>query len=447
MAKANLISTFLLGLGFIAAAASPASYRFLDHAHHGPHGPDTFSLIQTDHVREAALLQTEYPIAMGQNAEHKNNLYSLYGLDWKVTGLIWCCILALGVTTFKATLTSPDSLLARGCLGCFYIVLSAAMIESNKWLMVGGRYPYPIMLTSGHMLVSFVLANILRLICPSLFPAAQNLSITPKFCLKFLPIGIPFAMSLVCGNWAYKYLSVSFLQIMKQSNVVTIYIFSAMVGLEAMRRCSSIILLGVLTGAFLAIRGELHFVWFGFLLQTASSLSEATKVIMQSFLMSGESRLDPLTMVLFMAPACLIANLIPLFVLEGARFDEIAASFHAMWPIILINGVMAFVLNVTVAQCIKQLSAVGYLLAGIVKDICIIASSTWLLGESLTGVQVLGFVIALFCVAMYSIYKRNADCFEDDRLLYGFARVFGFEKVYIKLGFETAFDGEVAAIK
>merc|ERR1719163_732528 len=150
-------------------------------------------------------------------------------------------------------------------------------------------------------------------------------------------------------------------------------------------------------------------------------------------------------MVLFMAPACLISNLGPLFVLEGPLSSEIFSSFQKMWPFVLINAAMAFILNVTVAQCIKQLSAVGYLLCGIVKDICIIATSTWLLDESLTGLQVLGFIMALFFVAMYSIYKRNADCFEDDQLFLGFARVFGFEKTYIKLGFGSCYDAETVA--
>merc|ERR1719272_2824828 len=90
---------------------------------------------------------------------------------------------------------------------------------------------------------------------------------------------------------------------------------------------------------------------------------------------------------------------------------------------ISINACLAFVLNLVVAQCIKQLSPVGYLLCGIVKDVCIIVSSAWFLGESLSSQQVFGFTLALSGVASYSMYKQHPDCFLDDRLLAGFSRV------------------------
>ena len=47
-------------------------------------------------------------------------------------------------------------------LGGIYIGLSSLMIESNKWLMAPGRFPYPCMLTINHMLMSTILANTLR---------------------------------------------------------------------------------------------------------------------------------------------------------------------------------------------------------------------------------------------------------------------------------------------
>eukprot|EP00927_Polykrikos_kofoidii_P062157 TRINITY_DN56978_c0_g1_i1.p1 TRINITY_DN56978_c0_g1~~TRINITY_DN56978_c0_g1_i1.p1 ORF type:complete len:496 (-),score=73.67 TRINITY_DN56978_c0_g1_i1:54-1457(-) len=308
-------------------------------------------------------------------------------------------------------------------LGLFYILVSSLMIESNKWLMAPTHFPYPLALTMCHMGMSFLLANVARLVMPSMFPAFAGLEISPRFCSKFLWIGIPFACSLVCGNWAYKYLSVSFLQIMKQSNIVTIYFLSVAAGLESLRRCNVILLAITLGGSMMGVEGELHFVLVGFLLQVVSSVSEAAKVVVQSLLMSGTTRLDPLTMVLFMAPACLLANMLPVILLEGPKCGEIWRQFMLHWPLVAGNAALAFILNCTVAQCIKQLSAVGYLLCGITKDVCIIVTSTWFLGESLSNMQKLGFTITLSGVASYSLYKQNASCFDDDNLLEGFKRI------------------------
>lgn len=331
----------------------------------------------------------------------------------------------LMIAGILAAVFMPTAAAVQGAaLGLLYIILSAVMIETNRYLMQPGHFPYPFMLTMNHMSMSFLLANVLCNVKPSFFPALEGLKVTPSFLWRFVPIGVPFAASLVCSNWAYKYLSVSFLQIMKQSNIVTIYVFSVLAGLEALRKCNVVLLAAILCGASLGVKGELHFVLVGFILQCISSLCEAGKVIMQSVLMSGQAKLDPLTMVLFMAPACFLANLLPLYFLEGHDMHNIMAAYKEMWPVLLGNACLAFCLNVTVAQCIKQLSAVGYLLCGIVKDTAIIVTSTWLLGESLTLQQQVGFTMALSGVALYSLYKQNIALFHEDSLVDGFRRVY-----------------------
>lgn len=342
--------------------------------------------------------------------------------DFRVQVAVFALVLVLCLVVAQLLYPGSAAIRAMG-LGFLYICVSAAMIESNKWLMLPGHFPYPLSLTTSHMFTSMILANILRHVCPSAFPALQKMEVTWWFCLKFVPIGAAFALSIVCGNGAYQYLSVSFLQIMKQCNVVIIYTFSTLCGLEALRRCSVILLACTLCGTMLAVHGELHFMLTGFVLQVVSSLSEATKVIIQGLLMSGSLKLDPLTMVLFMAPACLLANVVPFAIMEGPRIAEISLAFASHAPYVLGNAMLAFGLNVIVAQCIKQLSPVGYLLAGIVKDVCIIVTSAWFLGESLSTQQVFGFTIALSGVACYSLYKQNQDCFQDDHIIHGFQRV------------------------
>merc|ERR1719401_2956957 len=111
--------------------------------------------------------------------------------------------------------------------------------------------------------------------------------------------------------------------------------------------------------------------------------------------MNGEARLDPLTMVIFMAPVCWLATVFPLIIIEGSQARLIVARFTAFWPVIVGNTCLAFILNATVALCIKRLSAVGYLLCGIVKDSCIVVTSALFLGESLSRLQVCGFIISL----------------------------------------------------
>merc|ERR1740117_456630 len=127
---------------------------------------------------------------------------------------------------------------------------------------------------------------------------------------------------------------------MKQSNIVVIYTLSVLCGLEGLRRCSVLLLFGTLCGTMLAVQGEMHFKLIGFALPVVSSLSEAGKVIVQGLLMSGTYKLDPLTMVLFMAPACLLANIVPFLVLEAPRSAEILTQAHLVLPMIIFNAML-----------------------------------------------------------------------------------------------------------
>jgi len=161
----------------------------------------------------------------------------------------------------------------------------------------------------------------------------------------------------------------------------------------------------------------------GFVLQVVSSVADASKIVMQSILMSGTCKLDAPTTVLFMAPACLFAMAIPFLVLEAPRCSEIMTQLPLFLPMILFSCILAFSLNIVVGQTIKQLSPVGYQMVCIVKNISIIVSSSLFLGESLSAQQVVGMTVALSGVTLYSSYKRNLDCFDDGHLLQGFLRV------------------------
>jgi len=290
-------------------------------------------------------------------------------------------------------------------------------------LMLPGHFQFPMMLIMNHMMASWIFTSGLRLCCPSAFPALEHIEVNWTFRLKFLALGAMFCASIVFAIEAYNYLSLSLLQVIKHSNIVIIYALSVLCGLEAFKRCSVMILAGILLGVLMAVQGEVHFQLFGFLFQMAGCLAEAGKVVSQGLLMRGSAKLDALTLVLFMAPACLLANLLPFSVWEAHRAPEILAQFLLHYPMILANMSLAVALNVMIAVCIKHFSPVGYLVMGILKDIVIVSTSSIFLGESLTVQQICGFSIALSGVAAYSLYKQNIDFFVEDQLTTGFARV------------------------
>eukprot|EP00438_Fugacium_kawagutii_P017008 Skav232638 [mRNA] locus=scaffold12:239013:239624:+ [translate_table: standard] len=76
-------------------------------------------------------------------------------------------------------------------------------------------------------------------------------------------------------------------------------------------------------------------------------------------------KLDVLTFVMFQAPC----SLLPLLISVALSWESaIWLAFKAHWQMILLNALNAFALNVMIATTLKRLSAVAFVIIGIVKD-------------------------------------------------------------------------------
>merc|ERR1719277_2253646 len=95
---------------------------------------------------------------------------------------------------------------------------------------------------------------------------------------------------------------------MKQSNVVLVFLFSLPLALEHFTWPRACVLLFIVGATGLTIHGDMHFSATGFTIQGCSMLCESLKLTLQSYSLSGEGRrLDALTYVLLVAPLVLTA--------------------------------------------------------------------------------------------------------------------------------------------
>ncbi|CAE7626029.1 unnamed protein product [Symbiodinium pilosum] len=260
--------------------------------------------------------------------------------------------------------------------------------------MQPGVFPYPFLLVTMHCFFCSFFAGVLLLVKPSLFPALTDpdkaVDITLMYCLReILPIAGCFAISLVTSNMAYKYCTVAFLQMMKESNIVTIYLMSVVAGIEDFSFVQIMILVAMVCATWTCVQGELHFSLSGLLLQASSSLAEAAKTIFQCLALAHGSgkKLDPLSAVLIIMPLCgLLLAMVILFHYHAYELTFVAMpSYGQIFELrtdLALNIANAFVLNVLIAMFLKILSPVAYILTGNVKDIAIVVMSALLLHDA-----------------------------------------------------------------
>jgi len=291
-----------------------------------------------------------------------------------------------------------------GAVCLTYIATSAALIRFNKYLVAHERFPYPMALSAIHMACALFLCSGFYLMRPSAFHSMASTEGKRRSLLSwFTPIGFTFAISLYSSNRAYMFANVTFLQFMKEGNVVITFLISCAAGLQAMNRVKFANILWISVFAALCVGGELNFVWMGFALQLLSQVAECSRVVLGECVLSGSSlKLDPLTYTLFAAPICLAVLLLGNYVSWDPAIIPRAVQ---LWHLLLPNAMLAFVLNLLVTIMVKEVSAVGAILTGVVKDICLVLLSAVAFGEAVTRQQMCCFVFILVGILFWSTSK------------------------------------------
>lgn len=195
---------------------------------------------------------------------------------------------------------------------------------------------------------------------------------------------------------------------LKAFTPVAVLIFSFFAGLEKASAMEVYIVMIICIGVALTSVGESYFSWIGFTFQSLGILAEASRLVMTNILMKS-LKLDPLSSLYYIAPLCcvFIAPACMFFELQDLPFDRMQTK--EFMGTMLINGGVAFTLNVAVVLLISNTSALVLTLSGIVKDILLVILSIAIFGSPVTPLQYFGYGVALLGLNLHKEYKKNPE--------------------------------------
>ncbi|KAH8424413.1 uncharacterized protein LDX57_002164 [Aspergillus melleus] len=284
-----------------------------------------------------------------------------------------------------------------------WIGLSSSVILFNKWVLFSAKFDFPLFLTSWHMTFATVMTQILAHFTDKL-DSRHKVPMTPVTYTKaIVPIGIMFSLSLICGNLAYLYLSVSFIQMLKATNAVATLLATWAFGIAPanMRTLGNVMF--IVVGVVIASFGEIKFDTVGFLIQIGGIIFEALRLVMvQRLLSSSEFKMDPLVSLYYFAPACAVTNGIVTYFYELPRLTMGDINNLGISTLVA-NALVAFLLNVSVVLLIGKTSAVVLTMAGILKDILLVVASMVIFLDPVTLQQFFGYSIALGGLVYYKL--------------------------------------------
>jgi hypothetical protein len=285
-----------------------------------------------------------------------------------------------------------------------YITLSSGVILYNKWVLSPKyfNFPYPITLTMIHMGFSGVVAFFLIRVFKVVAPVKMTFEI---YATCVIPISAFFASSLWFGNTAYLHISVAFIQMLKALMPVATLFMAVLCGTDKLRWDVFFNMVLVSVGVVISSYGEIHFNIIGTAYQVTGIFAEALRLVLTQVLLQKKGlTLNPITSLYYIAPCSFAFLSIPWYFLEkpGMEVTQIQFNFWTFFT----NAVCALALNFSIFLVIGRTGAVTIRVAGVLKDWILIALSTVIFPESaITGLNIIGYAIALVGVVMYNYIK------------------------------------------
>eukprot|EP00670_Eutreptiella_braarudii_P005889 CAMPEP_0174285840 /NCGR_PEP_ID=MMETSP0809-20121228/9752_1 /TAXON_ID=73025 ORGANISM="Eutreptiella gymnastica-like, Strain CCMP1594" /NCGR_SAMPLE_ID=MMETSP0809 /ASSEMBLY_ACC=CAM_ASM_000658 /LENGTH=339 /DNA_ID=CAMNT_0015381715 /DNA_START=15 /DNA_END=1034 /DNA_ORIENTATION=- len=302
-------------------------------------------------------------------------------------------------------------LIAYACVAA-WMTSSGAVVLHNKWLMTVFNFSYPATMTMMHMsfsfIVAFIIIRVLKLV-PR--PEITNRQIWGAI----FPIGACYSIVLVCSNYAYVYLTVAFIQMLKASLPVLVFFVSVAFGVAKFESQLLWTILVISVGVIVVTEGQVDMSFMGLVLQGVSLVFESVRLVMIEVLLKKQGiTLNPITTLYYVAPVTLCCILAPAAIFEFQDLGKILGMVTGNPFTFLFNCSLAFLLNLAVFLIIGKTSALTMNIAGISKDVIVIAISTVLFAAPLYAKSCFGFVIVIIGVALYN-YKKYKISMEDGK--------------------------------
>ncbi|KAL2195832.1 triose-phosphate transporter family-domain-containing protein [Corynascus similis CBS 632.67] len=284
-----------------------------------------------------------------------------------------------------------------------WIALSSSVILFNKWILSTLGFAYPVLLTTFHLGFASVMTQLLARYT-TLLDGRKTVKMTGRVYLRaIVPIGFFFSLSLICGNLTYLYLSVAFIQMLKATTPVAVLLSSWALGVSQPNLKVFLNVSAIVVGVIIASIGEIKFVWIGFIYQIAGIIFEALRLTMvQRLLSSAEFKMDPLVSLYYFAPVCAAMNFVVALFWEIPKVTMSEVYSVGLFTFFL-NGMCAFLLNVSVVFLIGKTSSLVLTLCGVLKDVLLVVASMIIWGTQVTALQFFGYSIALGGMIYYKL--------------------------------------------
>ncbi|KAI8086024.1 triose-phosphate transporter family-domain-containing protein [Halteromyces radiatus] len=278
-----------------------------------------------------------------------------------------------------------------------YFVLNLSLTLYNKAILLDFRYPWS--LTAIHTLCGSIgcyILYILGVFTPAKLNDNEN--------MVMLMFSVLYTINIAISNVSLSLVSVAFHQVIRAMTPVFTVIISIVFLQKSYSKMIYLSLLPVVLGVAFATIGEYDYTVIGFLLTVLGTVLAAVKTIVTNRVQVGRLKLHPLDLLLRMSPLAFVQCVFYAYVtgeLERVReFSSTNMTYHLASGL-LINGILAFALNIVSFTANKKTSALTMTVAGNVKQVLSIILAVIIFNLNINMTNAFGIALTLFGGAWY----------------------------------------------
>ncbi|RPA86722.1 TPT-domain-containing protein [Ascobolus immersus RN42] len=285
-----------------------------------------------------------------------------------------------------------------------YFALNLALTLYNKAVM--GKFPFPYLLTGIHAF--FGMMGCMFFHAKGTFKLTK---LTDRENLTLFLFSTLYTINIAISNVSLNLVTIPFHQVVRAMTPFFTVIIYVVFYSKTYGRMTYFSLIPVVAGVGFATAGDYYFTPLGFILTLLGAFLAALKTVVTNRIQTGRLKLSPLEILHRMSPLAFVQTLIyAYFTGEISRLKIYAAETMTGRDVLflMMNGVIAFALNVISFTANKKTGALTMTVAANVKQILTIVLSIIFWGLVLTPMNAIGITLTLAGGAWYAKVELEA---------------------------------------
>ncbi|KAI8054147.1 triose-phosphate transporter family-domain-containing protein [Gilbertella persicaria] len=281
-----------------------------------------------------------------------------------------------------------------------YFFFNLSLTLYNKIILALYDFPFPWTLTAIHTLCGAIGSYCFwkaDLFTPASLGEQEN--------MVMLAFSVLYTINIAISNVSLNLVTVPFHQVVRAMTPVFTVMLSIMFLNKTYSTMTYISLLPVVLGVGFATFGDYDYTRLGFILTVLGTLLAAIKTVVTNRVQVGRLKLHPLDLLLRMSPLAFVQTMIYSYV--TGEMDQVMEFCQTKLTVsvcvaLLINGVLAFFLNVVSFTANKKTSALTMTVAGNVKQVLSIVLAVIIFNLTITFTNSIGIILTLAGGAWYT---------------------------------------------